>query len=399
MSQGDRITRREFLQKAAVATGLLLAGGWPKLSAAKDETGKAALERRNEQEGMKYRRYGKTNLALSVLGIGGVAIAVEMYPRMIEAGMNYIQYYADPRLPELLKSKELRQRVFIIGQAYRDLGKLESIHYQTRQATLSLVDDLLRQLGVEQIDILNVHIAGYEYFPEHMPETKELLIRSGKIRFLTCSHHNALPGGQDADATLRRFAQTYDGFLGGLSFAQRGQLPTEAFQKYDLGLIAFKPMRAIQWTDELRQRMEREGINSQEAAVRWLLAIPTVTSVVRRHGNTDQLESNLKAIRAPLGETEARFLRDAAVALGPTTCALCGTCTQACPNGVAPATIQQCRLYLEGFHDRSRARRLYLSLTPSERGEGCKDCGACEQACPGHLAIRDSIERLKARLS
>ena len=102
MSQGDRITRREFLQKAAVATGLLLAGGWPKLSAAKDETGKAALERRNEQEGMKYRRYGKTNLALSVLGIGGVAIAVEMYPRMIEAGMNYIQYYADPRLPELL---------------------------------------------------------------------------------------------------------------------------------------------------------------------------------------------------------------------------------------------------------------------------------------------------------
>jgi predicted aldo/keto reductase-like oxidoreductase len=267
---------------------------------------------------------------------------------------------------------------------------MEKRRYESPRAILALVDELLKELNVERMDIFNVHIAGYDFLPDYLGETKQRLIEAGKIRFLTSSYHDLMPPG-NAESTLKKFARVYDGFLGGFNFLRGRRFPGAAFAEYGLGAIAFKPMQGLGWTDELLDRAQKEGINPQEAAVRWLLNIPEITSVVRRNVNFSQLESNLKAIAFELTEEEERFLGAAALSMADSTCDLCGRCTRACPNGVSVTDIQRTRLYAVGFRDEDRARELYSSLGSRSSYEACRDCGSCERACLKHLPIRQTM--------
>jgi predicted aldo/keto reductase-like oxidoreductase len=226
--------------------------------------------------------------------------------------------------------------------------------------------------------------------PDYLFETKERLIKAGKIRFLTSSHHNLMPPG-DPENTLEMFSHIYDGFMGGFNFLRGNTLPRKAFSIHRIGIITFKPVQGLRWSSQLKKEAEREGIVPQEAAVRWLLAIPEITSIARLIKNHTQLESNLRAIRTPLSPAEKLFLQRAALDMSNSTCDLCRICTEACPHGISVVDIQRCRLYVEGFEDMARAKELYFSLGKTNSFLSCQNCGTCERVCPKHLPIRHSM--------
>lgn len=394
MINKSKTSRRDFLKTfsigaASIKLGLISQKGLVDDLAA-DPKGQVKSENRNYVPGMKYRMYGKTGLMLSVLGIGGVGASGWMYPPLIDAGLNYVQYYGDDELPNLLKDKKLRDRLYIIGGPYIDVGKMERQHFESPQAINRLVDRLLKKLNIEQLDILCAHIAGYDFLPDYLLETKNKLIKAGKIRFLTSSDHNLMPHG-NPEQTIGKFSAVYDGFLGGFNFLRGKTLPRDAFTKHKIGIITFKPMQGLRWTSRLKRRARKEGIVPQEAAVHWLLSMPEITSVVRLISNRSQLESNLRAIKGELSDSEKQYLDSAALAMASSTCDLCGTCSEACPNGVSAADIQRCRLYAQGFGDIDRASHLYHSLGSEHSALACLDCGTCEQECPKHLPIRESL--------
>lgn len=171
----------------------------------------------------------------------------------------------------------------------------------------------------------------------------------------------------------------------------------ETSSKLNVGLIAFKPHKA-KFTPELLEKDKAEGIDTQQASVRWVLAQPGFVSMIRAMRDEKQLGSNLVAVRKPISEKEARFMREAGAQLAATTCQFCEVCTAACPNGVRPSDIQRVRVYAEVFDDLPRARAEYARLSLAQRTASCLDCGACEQARPRHLPIRETIRLASATL-
>jgi len=58
---------------------------------------------------------------------------------------------------------------------------------------------------------------------------------------------------------------------------------------------------------------------------------------------------------------------------------------------VATTEILHALAYEESYGKRGRARAAYAALGPGETVSACRDCGACEKACPYGVAVRSRI--------
>ena len=375
----DCVSRRSFL-KTAVGVGVGAAESLvPRSAYAAEAPSLPAPEYRNRTEGMDYRRFGKTGMMLSTLGVGGAIKPNEdMYLRFLDAGINYVQWYGDAALPRVLKKHP--DRLFVIAK-----GKPSTL--SSKQQLGKHVDSILKRLSVDSLDILDVN-APYSLMPEHLAETVAELKEAGRLKALTRGGHRMADEGM-ADI-LPTFAKVYDGTIGGYSFAEQGTVPLNLARKLNVGLIAFKPHK-VKFTPELLQKAKAQGIDTQQASVRWILAQPGFVSMIRAMRDATQLESNLVAVRKMLSEEEDRFMGEAGAQLAATTCQLCEICSAACPNNVRPCDMQRTRLYAEVFEDLPRASTEYKRLNLAERAAACLDCGVCEEACPRHLPIRETI--------
>ena len=82
--------------------------------------------------------------------------------------------------------------------------------------------------------------------------------------------------------------------------------------------------------------------------------------------------------------------------VGCTGCSYC----MPCPAGVNIPAIFQIYNQYRLFGDRSWADVMYnMSLASNnERADACRDCGACEQACPQNLPIRECLREAHATM-
>ncbi len=335
---------------------------------------------------MEYRRFGRTRMMLSALGVGGaIRPSEDMYLQFLDAGINYVQWYGDAALPRVLKKHP--DRLFVIAKA-----KPDALSDKVRLGRH--VDGILKQLGVHSLDILDVN-APYSFMPEHLAESVAELKEAGKLKALTRGAHRMAQ--EDMANILPAFAKVYDGTIGGYSFAEQGTVPVDLARKLNVGMIAFKPHK-VKFTPQLLEKAKAEGIDTQQASVRWVLAQPGFVSIIRAMRDVKQLESNLVAVRKPLSERENRFMGQAGARLAATTCQLCELCSAACPNAVRPCDMQRTRLYAEVFNDLPRAGAEYARLGLAQRAAACVDCGVCEEVCPRHLPIRETIRMMSARL-
>ena len=179
------VTRREFL-KLAAATGLVVA----------TEPRAWAGETKNE---MPYRSLGRTGEKISVLGLGGYHIGV---PKEEEEGIHIIRSAIDRGInfmdncwdyhdggSELRMGKALRdgyrQKVFLMTK----------IDARTKEAAARQIEESLRRLQTDHIDLLQFHevirmedpdrIFGPGGGMEAMLEAR----KSGKVRFIGFTGH------------------------------------------------------------------------------------------------------------------------------------------------------------------------------------------------------------------
>jgi len=112
------INRREFLKWSA---GLGTAAFAVSNVSAVETAAQANVERRNEHPDMRYRRFGKTNLMVSALGLGGAyhygpgalndrEAINQMFDRALDLGINYFDtspdYGTEGHFSHLAKSRE-----------------------------------------------------------------------------------------------------------------------------------------------------------------------------------------------------------------------------------------------------------------------------------------------------
>lgn len=395
-------SRRAFLGTAA-ATGAALATASNARSAQEPETARV----------LPVRKLGKTGAEVTILNLGtwrnpgldrllrlGFAQGIRMY----DAAKSY---GSEPGIKRWFETMpEVRKQIFLVTKD------------SPRQASdiPGMIDERLRTLGVDQIDLFFIHALGDHSVNEGMqwPKSAEFarvadrMKQAGKIRFFGFSSHHpqraafleAAVAGGFIDAIMLQ----YTPWLDQDSALNRA---LDACHAKGIGLISMKQVAGqfnpAGGSPDILKEVERKVPTLKERKLSpfqgLLHAIWTderIAAACVSMRNTDHIRENADAARRfePLKQADIRQLRDAALAHGPMLCADCdGRCMAA---GGTQARLGDITRYLTYFEDqgvRSEARRLFAELAPSERDWTGADLEAAQRACPNHLNFARLLPR------
>ncbi len=307
------LTRRAFLKTSA--TGAVAA---------------LAASRMHADEGEKllsHRTLGKTGVNVPMLGMGTVALgaipnqkdAVAILNRAIDLGVTYIDT-APPRTRQAIITgygkaqkyihgilKERRKEVFIVTKCLETDGS----------KTLDLVRSNLKELGIDQADLIYTHSIGHAMYDfDELVSDKgpmaalEKAKKDGFTRFVGITGHNRPEKFAKVIST-----REIDVMMNAVNVVDRHTYDFEdvvwpIVRKKKIGLAAMKVfgggIAACKMPESLR-----------EASFRYALSEPGVALAVIGLGSIKELEQNVGWAKSfkPLSREETKELKKQTVAL------------------------------------------------------------------------------------
>ncbi len=338
------------------------------------------------------RRLGRTNLQVSVVGIGAGGLdGPKPIARAVDKGMNYIDTaicYGDSEkviARALQLNPGLRQKLIIATKW--DVG-----HNWKKSEILDTLNDSLKRLGVSEIDIMQLHwLGGGHKSPDdgfNRLDNPELYLameeakKAGKVRFFGATSHagarskilkHAIDKGRFDMLLVKMNVLDYES-------ADLPSLLAHAKAK-DVGVVVMKSQPA---GDRVPHGYEKSKYSIFQANLRWVLE-HDVASVVHSKIGTDASYQDLAigAVQERFSELDRALLHRYASALSPEYCRGCeGECTDACPAGVAIPHVVQFAMYHEQYGWHERARHHYRELPLARQwSEACLSCSRCSDAC------------------
>ena len=391
------LNRRDFLRAgAAGATGIALTGvGALKARAADGEIGQ-----------LPRRRYGRTGLQISAL-VGAADWSPAVIPLAVKAGVNYwhkAHRWNAETMPEAIKSQpresyHLEVVVDRVGGDHMHGHIDEEQHYQ-------FVKKAVERSGAGYYDVFKFHF-GYHSVAEAKTDMGvirafERLKKEGLVKHLALSqhHYNNIGGDMAYDIVTYLIQNSpFEAAQFFYTYGDKHELEDvlALAKKNDFGTIAMKTMGGVgrAATDKKFQTMLAEprfkGSSPGTAMVKWLMANPNLTAAVINTTNFDQLQENVGAARElKMGANDHHALGLLAAYNKGLTCLLCADCVSHCPEHIAIADILRYERYALDYHDLSRAKAEYQTLT--KNGTACIACGDCMPSCQADINI---IAKLK----
>ncbi len=301
---------------------------------------------------MKYRALGRTGWQVSPISFGAWAIggtwgrvddteSMAALRRAVELGVNFFDtadVYGDGRSERLLARlrREIREPIYVATKAGRRLDPHVAGGY-TRENLTSFVEQSLRNLDCDSLDLLQLHCPPTEvyYMPEVFGILDDLVI-AGKLRYYGVSVEKVEEGlkaieysgvqsvqiifnifrQRPADMFFREARRRRTGVLArvplasGLltgkfsrdtifaaddhrNFNRRGESfdrgETFSGLDYETGLQAVEALRSI----------VPPGQTLAQLALRWILMFPAVTCAIPGAKRPEQVEENVRAADLP----------------------------------------------------------------------------------------------------
>ncbi|MFI5386436.1 MAG: aldo/keto reductase [Fimbriimonadales bacterium] len=297
---------------------------------------------------MEYRQLGGSGLKIPVLGIGSAAFGKddEMFPNYsrlvdiaIDAGANlidtanvYSKGAAEEAIGRAIKGR--RDKVILGTKATFTMSADPNDAGSSRFHLVKSVEDSLRRLGTDHIDLYQMHSFDAIAPVEETLNTLDDLVRSGKIRYIGCSNYSGWHlmkslAFSDRFNLARYVSQQVYYSLVGRDFEYE-LMPLGIDQK--VGAIIWSPLGWGRLTGKIRRgqplppdsRLRNEvvvemgpqvpeeylykvvdaldevaketGKTAPQIAINWLLQRPTVTAVIIGARNEDQLKQNLGSV-------------------------------------------------------------------------------------------------------
>ncbi len=295
---------------------------------------------------MKYRNLGFTGLKVSVVGIGcnnfGMRIdankSAEVVHAALDLGVNFFdtadvygEQQSEVMLGKAIKGRN-REQIVIASKFGSPMGDGILQKGASRKHIFNAVDDSLRRLGTDYIDLYQQHFPDADTPVEETLEALDDLVRIGKVRYLGSSNYS---GWQIADASwiakhqgLNRFvtAQNHYNLLDRRIEAE--VLP--ACARFDVGLLPYFPLASGLLTGKYARgksapddsRLANFGERGKRAlsdknfdvveklaayaaahdrslldlAMSWLASNPLVSSVIAGATSAQQVELNTAAV-------------------------------------------------------------------------------------------------------
>lgn len=314
---------------------------------------------------MNYRKLGKSGLLVSEIALGTMIFGEDsersaspeasksMIHQFLDAGGNHIDtanVYAKGRSEEIVGEaiKGRRDQVVLATKVRFSMGKGINDQGLSRYHIMKSVEDSLRRLDTEHIDLLYMHCWDPLTPIEESLRAFDDLVRDGKVRYIGVSNFKAWQlmkslGLSDSNSRARFISAQYQyslinrdiesefsdlcesegvgitpwgplggGFLTGKY--KKDQRPTDAQKE---GRIAMMPDNTEEsW---LRRNIDRnwnilglmeeiaaahEGATISQIAIAWLLKQKAVSSVIIGVRTPEQLADNLAAAALELSDEE-----------------------------------------------------------------------------------------------
>ena len=172
-----------------------------------------------------------------------------------------------------------------------------------------------------------------------------------------------------------------------------------------MGVIAMCPVAGGVLSNESREISKGLGVDmpTTEAALRFVLSNPNVSSACSGMNTMEQLEQNVATVRQfdpdekPVFDTMREGLDRMNEILGKNFCTGCQYCIP-CPHDVpVPMYMEMYRQWkLFGYEDHVRtALNSFKTDSFVTDLSACTRCGMCEEKCPSGVQIRRLLEELK----
>jgi len=397
--ENKALTRRDFIKVGATgATGVALAG-FGALKASAPDPAPAPLK-------LPRRRYGRTGLQISAI-VGATDWSPDVIPMAVDAGVNYwhkAHRWTAETMPDAIKSqpRESYHLEVVVDRVGGDnkTGHIdEEQHYQ-------FVKKAVARSGVGYYDVFKFHF-GYHSIDEAKTNLGVInafnrLKQEGLVKHLAISQHHYKDINGDMAFDIVAYLMDHSPFEAFQFFHTYGdQKPIgdviNLAKEKDFGVIAMKTMGGVgrAASDKKFQTLLAEpkyaGSSPGAAMVKWLMANPSLTAATILTKNFDQLQENVKAAQeSTMGYNDRETLKLLAGFNKGMTCLLCAECVSICPEHIAIADILRYERYAMDYHDLSRAKAEYKTLTKD--GTSCIACGDCMPACPADINI---IAKLK----
>jgi aryl-alcohol dehydrogenase-like predicted oxidoreductase len=297
---------------------------------------------------MQKRMLGATGVELSVVGFGAAAVgggrdygyvsrdadeSVATILRALETGINWIDTapkYADGYAEELVGRalSEWGEAVFVVtkcGYPY-DEETARPMHNLKRSTILREIDESLRRLRVDRIDLYQIHWPMPDEDIEEAYSAIADLVTAGKVRFPAVSNFSveqmarvaptmpiasnqlpyslfrrdieadALPYCAANDIAVLAYSPMQSGLLSGAFTRERIEsLPAGDWRRYDENFREPKLTRNLFVVARLTEIAARRGLALPELAIAWTLRRPEVTAAIVGARSPEQVEITARA--------------------------------------------------------------------------------------------------------
>jgi aryl-alcohol dehydrogenase-like predicted oxidoreductase len=240
---------------------------------------------------MQYRTLGRTGVQVSTLVLGAMNFgrlgrttqdeATAMVDAALEGGVNLIDtadMYGQGESEEMVGKAIAGRRddIVLATKAAMPMGEERNHRGGSRRWLFTALDDSLRRLGVEHVDLYQVHRWDPATGDEETLSALTDLQRAGKIRYFGCSTFPAYRIVQAEWAARERHLSRYVTEQPSYSILQRGieshVLPVT--EQYGLGVLAWSPLASGWLSGAVRAGREITTSRSALMPQRFDLTVP-----------------------------------------------------------------------------------------------------------------------------
>ena len=294
---------------------------------------------------MEYRNLGKSGLKVSVVGLGcnnfGLKCDAEqtraVVHRALDEGVTLFDtadIYGNRGGSEELLGKALgkRRREIVVASKFgMSMGNGAYSHGASRRYLMGAVEDSLRRLNTDYIDLYQLHTPDPETPQEETLEALTDLVRVGKVRYIGCSNFAAWQLAEAVGISSARGIAPYISAQNEYSLLER-RIERElipACRHFGVGILPYYPlangfltgkyrrgaqppkgtrMALIEWIAartltvanfDLLEKLEHFAREREhtllELAVGWLVSEPQNSSVICGATSPEQVSENVKA--------------------------------------------------------------------------------------------------------
>jgi aryl-alcohol dehydrogenase (NADP+) len=315
---------------------------------------------------MQYTHLGSSGLVVSRIGLGAMTYGTPDWrrwvldeeasrpfiKRAVELGINffdtadmYSRGLSEEILGRALRDFSRRDEVVIATKVYFPMGPGQNDRGLSRLHVLRAIDDSLRRLGTDYVDLYQIHRWDPETPIEETLEALHDVVRSGRARYVGAS---SMYGWQFAKALYLADLNGWTRFVSmqghyNLVYREEEREMIPLCQDQGIGVIPWSPLARgflagnrsrKQWGETIRAKTDDlahnlyyqdsdfvlaeqaaelakvRGVKPAQIALSWLLHRPGVTAPIIGASKMFQLEEAVAALEITLSEDEARSLEE-----------------------------------------------------------------------------------------